>query len=310
MMNKSLPVIFFLSMAFGLFGCRESMSESEIKSIGFSKHKRPASFISRTGLDPAQSAFSSSVRQVKGIVLLQGVAGFKDSFRTYQHPTWSKFGWMGSITADDSGNVYTAPIPFVNNLDHPLASINSIYRIDESSGEMSLFFSLPKPDSIHGIIPFGVMGLYYDPHGRKLYASSIAGSNSEFEKGKIYVIDPFAKKIVDEMISGDAMGVFVGGITGEKKLYYGACRSSAIKSVLLDKQGLIISSPHDELSLEQLGPRGNDHARRIRYDQSGNLMVYGIEFDYSLAANAEKVETLYKFSYRSGEKKWVPAETH
>ncbi|MCC7029508.1 MAG: hypothetical protein IT257_04320 [Chitinophagaceae bacterium] len=308
-MKNCLKILFLLLVA-QLQSCTEKMDDDEIRSIGMTRNKKAASFIQKLGLNPAQAAFSSSVNNVKGIVLLQAVAGFQDSFVRYQHPSWAQFGWMGSITADDSGNIYTAPIPFVNNLEHTLSNINSIYKIDQQTGEMELFYSLPKPDSVAGVIPFGVMGLYYDPHARKLYAASIAGSTRDEEKGKIYVIDIAKKEVTDQLDGVDAMAVFVGGITGEKKLYFGTCRNPELRSVLLSKSGHIVSKMQTELSLEGIGPRGNDKARRVRYDQKGNLLIYGIEFDYSLAANSNRVETLYKFTYSAGEKKWVLSETH
>ncbi len=307
---KKILIAGFAFFILILASCSETMSESEIESIGRTKGKRPAAFIQMVGLDPNNAAFSSSVNNMKGIVLLQPVPQYKDSFLKYQHPTWAQHGWMGTITTDDSGNVYTAPIPFVNSLDNTLSTINTIYKIDNQTGEMKLFYSLPKPDSVEGVMPFGIMGMYYDVHGKKLYAASIAGSTRDEEKGVIYVIDISRQSVVDKLAGIDAMGLFVGGMTGEKKLYFGTCRNAEIKSVLLDKSGAIISKPVQELSLDQLGPRGDDKARRIRYDNYGNLLVYGIEFNYSLAANSNRVETLYKFGYNKAEKKWVLMESH
>jgi hypothetical protein len=79
---------------------------------------------------------------------------------------------------------------------------------------------------------------------------------------------------------------------------------------MLDKSGNFHSEAKTEINLDGIGPRGNDKARRLRYDQAGNLLVYGMEFDYSLAANSTRVETMYKFTYHAGEKKWVLSETH
>ena len=293
-----------------IVSCQESISDEEIATIGRTKNKKPAAFIQRLGFNPNQSAFSSAVHQMKGIVLLQAVPAFKDSFLKYQHPTWSQYGWMGSITSDDSGNLYTAPIPFVNSLDNGLSTINTIYKIDQQTGEMNLFFKLPIPDSVAGVIPFGVMGLYYDSHGKKLYVSSIAGSTSDDEKGVIYILDIENKTIADKITGIDAMGLFVGGNTGEKKLYFGKCRSSEIHSIKLNKSGSFVSKPVLEINLDQLGPRGNDKARRIRYDNNGNLVVYGIDFNYSLAANSDKIETIYKFVYNPTDKKWLNTEIH
>lgn len=301
----------FSAFIFFILGCAGNMTEEEIESIGREKGRKPAPFISQLGLNPYQSAFSSSVKNVKGIVLIQAVKGYTDSFLQYQHPSWSEYGWMGSITTDTAGNAYTAPIPFVNTLIHSLSSINTIYKIDAYTGIMQSFIQLPAPDSVAGVVPFGVLGLYYDLHGNKLYASSIAGSSADQENGTIYVIDISNATIVDRYKGIDAMGLFVGGITGEKKLYMGTCRSAEIKSILLDKKGNFASKKIEtELSLEQLGSRGDDKARRIRFDKFGNLLVYGIEFDYNLTANSEQTERFYKFAYNKEQKKWLLLESH
>jgi hypothetical protein len=39
------------------------------------------------------------------------------------------------------------------------------------------------------------------------------------------------------------------------------------------------------------------------------MQIYGVEFNYSLAAQSEKPETFYRFGYNQLEKKWVLLET-
>ena len=36
----------------------------------------------------------------------------------------------------------------------------------------------------------------------------------------------------------------------------------------------------------------------------------GIDFNYSLAANSDKIETVYKFVYNPTDKKWMNTEIH
>jgi hypothetical protein len=288
-----------------LFSCQEKMTEDEIARIGIESCRKPAAFISKIGFDPLKSAYSSSDKRLSGIVLIEATKGGNDSsMRKWQDSSWVRYGHMGSITTDENGNAYTAPIPFVNNLENTLKTIHRIYKINSETGHMSSFIDLPAIDSVAGVCAFGVLGLYYDCHGKKLYAASVGGSTQDEEKGKIYVIDPLNGKVVDEMGGYDALGLFVGGMTGEKKLFFGHARSSEVYGVVLDKEGKLVGKPKVELSLDGLGPRGLDKARRIRADKYGNLIIYGIDFSYNLAAQTERPESLYQFGYDKAGKKW------
>lgn len=287
--------------------CADKMTEEEIAQIGVVPCRKPASFIKQIGFNPALSAFSTTEHRMKGLVLIQlpKLAGDTLNKKIFQDSTWKQFGFMGSITTDESGNAYTAPIPMVNTLDVPTTEMNKIYKVDCNTAKMELYCTLPKPDSTVEIVPFGVLGVYYDCHGKKLYAASVSGSTRDDEKGVIYVIDINTKKIIDQLKGYDAAGVFVGGTTGEKRLYFGSTRKPNVYSVVLTKEGKFKNTEiKTELTLDQLGSRGNDKARRIRCDKYGNLIIYGVEFNYSLAAQTNRLETGYQFNYDETEKKW------
>lgn len=302
-------ILFIISTIALITSCKEKMSEEEIYSIGIKSCRKPAAFIKQLGFDISRSAFSTTHNKYKGVVLVQVPANPTDTngFKLYQDSSWKQFGHMGSLTTDDNGNTYTANIPVVNNLDVAIMEMNKIYKINAATGKMELFCTLPKADSTEGIVPYGIMGLYYDCHAKKLYVSTVSGSTRDVEKGKIYVIDVATAKIIDELKGVDAIGVFVGGNTGEKRLYFGAARSSKLFSTELNKDGTFANPKkiNTDLTLDNLGPRGYDKIRRIRYDKYGNLLMYGIEFNFSLAAQSEKPETGYQFNYDDVDKKWV-----
>ncbi len=288
-------------------GCSSGMTEEEITGIGLTPCRNPALFIKNVGFNPARTAFSTTELNYTGVALVELPQNPNDKInrRVWQDSSWKLFGHMASLTTDENGSAYTAPIPLVNNLDVPVSELNNIYKIDYITGKMALFCQLPKPKISNDIVPFGVLGVYYDCHGKKLYAASISGSSRDQEKGVIYVIDINTAKIIDQLEGYDAAGLFVGGNTGEKRLYFGGLRKSNIYSVELNKEGKFKNAKvTTEFSLEQLGPRGNDKARRIRYDKLGNLVIQGVEFDYSLAAQSNRNETTYQFNFNEEEKKW------
>lgn len=292
------------------FSCKEKMDEEEVTGIGLTPCQQQPKFISSTGLDPRRSAFSTSERKIKGLVLVQVPANPNDTAnrKTWQHPSWGQFGWMGSITTDDNGNAYTAPVPVINILDNPPAKQNIIYKVDGQTGEMKALADLPMESKSVEENVFGLLGLYFDCHARMLYASSVAASTRDKEQGVIYAVDPETGKIKDKLTGVDAIGLCVCGITGEKRLYFGSSRNSTVHSVLLTKSGTFDGSVKEEFSLDMLGPRGDDKARRIRVDKTGDMIIFGVEFNYNLTAPTEKQETVYRFRYSEEEKKWLPVQ--
>ena len=282
------------------------MTEQEVSSIGLFKSKKLAPYTKLAGFDSKQIALSTNELNITGLALVQYRRNAEDSIihKIWQHPSWKKMGHMGSITTDQNGTAFTAPIPVINTLDRNLSNINTIYFVDDNTGELKTLLNLPKPDSVANVVPFGVLGLYYDDHGHKLYASSVAGSTRNQEKGVIYVIDTQKKEIVDKLEGLDTFGLLVAGISGEKRLYFGLTRKPEIHSIELSREGKFIGDPRNEMSLSQLGPRGNDKPRRLRIDKFGNFFVFGVDFNYSLAAQTIKPETVYRFNYNPEIQKW------
>lgn len=311
-MNRSsiLPIRRTLCVAcclLQMLSCNEKMDEDEVAQIGISICQKQPQFLTSTGLNPKRCAFSTSEKKMKGLVLVQIPENNADTAnrKTWQHPSWSRFGYMGSISTDDNGNVYTIPIPVINELENPADKQNIIYIVENAGGEMKPLVNLPIPESRGDENAFGLLGIYFDCHARILYAASVAGSTRDKEQGVIYAIDPVDGKIIDRLTGYDAMGLCTGGITGQKRLYFGSSRTSDIYSVELTKTGKFVSSAKKEFTLDLSGPRGDDKARRIRFEKNGYLTVYGVEFNYNLTAPTEKQETIYHFRYDEEEKKWL-----
>ncbi len=306
-MTKIYRLWLCMALTGGITSCGEKMAEDEITQIGIAHCQRQPQFLAGTGFNTKRSALSTSESRIKGLVLVQlpEKQGDTAGRKTWQHPSWKNFGWMGPITTDEQGNSYTAPVPVINILDNPPGKQNTVYKIDSKTAEMVPLANLPGADSAAKENVFGLLGLYYDCHAKKLYASSVAGSDRLHEKGIIYLLNPDDGKVLDKLPGIDAMGLCTGGITGTKRLYFGSSRTSAVYSVQISQSGEFNGSPQQEFSLDMLGPRGDDKARRMRFDKNGDLLVHGVEFNYNLTAPTEKQETIYRFRYDEDEKKWA-----
>jgi hypothetical protein len=306
MMVKKYLCWFYMAVSIGITSCGEKMDEDEVLQIGVTPCQRQPGFLAGTGLNTKRSALSTSEGKIKGLVLVQLPENPSDTSgrKTWQHPSWKNFGWMGPITTDEQGNAYTAPIPVINVLDNPPGKQNIVYIVNSQTAVMTALANLPGADSTAKENVFGILGLYYDCHAKKLYASSVAGSDRITEKGVIYLLDPQNGEVLDKLTGMDAMGLCTGGVTGTKRLYFGSSRTADVYSVPLTKAGTFTGTIQKEFSLDMLGPRGDDKARRMRFDKNGDLLIYGVEFNYNLTAPTEKQETVYRFRYDEEEKKW------
>lgn len=271
----------------GVYGCRAMPAFVQAQGFG------------------GQAALSTSEQRYTGLVLIEG-AGTENP-RVYQHPSWSSAGHLAPIQLDRRGNVFVVPAPQINVLENPAAEQNAVYRVDGASGEMARYVELPAAAPPSDQNPFGALGLAYDCDTDSLYASSVAGSTRRDEVGRIFRVDAQSPKVLTQRDGVDAMGVGVFNGRDGKRLYYGLARAPEIWSIALDAAGDFTGEPRLELSLEGLGPRGDDKARRIRFDGT-ELTVHAIEFNFNLVAPTEKQETLYRFGYDAADDRWVPLE--
>ena len=299
-MKKTLSIAI---ISFLFASCKE-------KEVEFSANncKRNPSFIQSMGFDPAYSFFSTSSQTTMGLVLQQSSQKGNPNAqitKTAQHPSWKQGGWLAPITIDNSGNIFTAPAPFISVLDNPASNQNTIYRVDANTGVMDVFMKLPLSDTTAVQNPFGIIGMILLCETNTLYVSTLSGSDRQHERGSIYAIDIETKKVIDKITATDAMGMGITYSTGQRKLFFGTGRSSDVFSVILSNKGKFSGQSQKEFSLIGLGPNGDDKVRRIRTDQYGNLIIHGMEFNYNLIPQREKVETLYNFYFDTETKKWA-----
>lgn len=283
--------------------CKEETVDFDINSC-----KGNTAFIQKMGFDARSSFFSTTNTSMMGLQLLQSEQPGNPNARiikSFQHPSWKKGGWLAPILIDHEGNIFTSPAPFINILDNPITNNNTIYWVDGQTGEMQEYMRLPFEDSINTENPFGIIGMVYLCETGTLYVSSVAGSRLHAENGHIYAIDIKSKKIIDQLNHTDAMGMGISYGTGKRQLFFGTGRNSDVLAITLDKEGKFSGNPQTAFSLENLGGGGDDKVRRIKTDNSGNLLIYGMEFNFNLIPSREKKETLYRFNYDESEKKWV-----
>lgn len=260
-------------------------------------------FIQQQNFDRTKSGFSTSERKIMGLVYKE----FGEKLRLYQHPTWSKAGYLAPLAIDARGTVYTAPVAIVSLLDNPLNDHNTLYRVDPITGEMKAWHKLPLlPIHQKGQNPFGILGLSLDCESNFLFTTTVDASDRDNEVGRIYCIKiKDTKAIVTDSLRGiDAMGIGVTYFNGEKRVFFGKTRTSDIYSIALTPEGKFVGQPQYETTLAELGLRGDDRARKIRFTPDGKMTVWGVEFYYNLIAPEEKQETQYYFQYNVSTKTW------
>jgi hypothetical protein len=264
-----------------------------------------SAFLSNIGYSSNSSAFTTNLKNVTGLALVN----LSDATKFYQHETWKDKGALGPIAIDEAGNVYVAPIPFVNVLDAMRKNQHQLYKVSTADGSMTTGFILDKADTtINNENAYGFVGLYYDCDNKFLYASTLQGSTKSKVAGRILCLDvsvvPF--KVVDELKGIDAMGLAAAYLNNELRLFFGETRSSAIKSIAIKDDGKFIGKPRFEFSLSGLGPRGDDIAKKIRFDSKARQMnITGALFNYNLVAPSNMPESKYGAYYDLENQKWV-----
>jgi len=280
--------------------CDSKIKKKDAWGIGLTPCAARPSYVANSPLNTPTAALSTSEKRIKGLVMVDIKTG-----KTWQHESWTRFGSMGPICTDKLGNTFVGPVPVINILENKPEKQNILYKVDGRTGVMKPFIELPYESLPGDENPYGILGLHYDCHANLVIVSSVLGSDRINERGTIFIVDPEKEVIIDQLDNYDAMGLSICGVNGEKRLYFGSSRTSDIYSIEVSKNHTFIGEPRIECSLDMLGPRGDDKARKIGFKQDGTMVVKGISFDYNLTAPTEKLETNFVFIYDRSIKKWV-----
>ncbi len=242
-------------------------------------------------------ALSTSEKARPGLWLIEGE-------HRYQHPSWKSAGYLAPIERDKDGNIFVAPAPFINVLLNPPSEQNTVWRIDGRTQEMNKFIDLPRDAGTTDQNAFGALSLAFDCETEDLYVSSVFGSTRDSERGKIYRIDTKSKHVSPLVENTDGFGLGVFNTSKGKRLFYALARKSEVWSVGLSDDGAAAGASRKEVSLENLGPRGDDKVRKITFHPNGEMLLFGIEFNFNLIAPTEKQETIYRFRYNAQNDSW------
>lgn len=261
-----------------------------------------SSFVRLFGFTQGGSAFDTRANFVKGVALRELDADGA-IIRSYEHPSWSRAGYLGSFQRDKFGNIFLIPVPFIGIMDNPPQQANIIHRIDSVTGVMAPLVNLPVLAPVTPQNVYGLLNLTYDCDTNSLYASSVFGSTYDNVAGCIFQIDPNTGEVKSSLERIDAFGVGVFNSAGGKRLYFGMARTPEIYSVALDDEGKFTSDIRPEPSLANAGIYGDKHARSFAFQQN-QLVVKSSEFDFNLAPQTENQQTYFLYTYDVQQDTW------
>lgn len=245
-------------------------------------------------------------RNIMGLALIDLPAASSSAQpRVYRHPTWDDFGHLGPIVVAWDGAAYTVPTPRINVFANPLGQQNRVLRVDPATGALTEFLRLPDVAPSTQANPYGALGLAIDCDTRSLYVATVAGSDGDHERGRVYRIDLSGPQpqITSQLAGVDALGLGVFKGSRARRLYFGALRAAEIRSVVVDDKGDFYGDVRTDAVLAGLSGDGEDKARRISFSNT-EMQVRGMEFSFNLVASREKVETRYTFVYDAPADAW------
>lgn len=279
------------------------LQENKAQNIGIKDCRAMPHFAQALGFDLSKSAFSTSEKKVMGLTLIEFAQDGNN--KTYQHPSWKSAGYLSAIAITERGEIFCVPTPVVNVLHNKPEEQNIIYRVNPKTGELEKYLELPIAHPPHHTNPYGLIGLAYDCDTKVLYASTLMGSTIDKENGAIFAIQTTNKQIIAKKEGTDYIGLGIIRKGAEKRLMLGTARNNQVISMALDSSGKFVGDNTFELSLEGLGQRGDDVAKKIRMNPDGTLIITGLQFYYNLTAPTEKPESKYIFIYNTQQSAWI-----
>jgi hypothetical protein len=268
--------------------------------VGYVTHcLRPPTFIQQLGMGQ-QPLIGTSARGFVGFVVIDPQTG-----EGYQDPSWDDAGYLGAYAYTERGDFYVAPAPQSSLELNPPEKQNILHRIDSSSAQLAPFVELPAALPVSANNPFGILGMAYDCDTGSLYASSVAGSTPTEEAGRIFQISATTGEILGSLDGIDAFGVGVFNTAEGKRLYYGKARSAELYSLPLDNEGRFAGEPRLEFSTTAFPDGDNRKIRRVVFTPENQMVLYAIDFDFTLRVASVIENTVYRFTYPADGGEWT-----
>ena len=291
-MKKHLPIlltsIVLLAVSYVVIVQKGRVSDKKdisIHNIGtFTKQKScvklPKFLTSMKISHPVMIDLSQKVS--KGIALLYG----KEYTKILHPKQWEQFGHMGTYSLDKQGNIYLVPMPFISIYPTTFNLQKNIYKIDTSTGRLSIFMHL---DDVHPSAnnPYGINAIVFDCDDNTLWISAIDESTYTKQKGVLYHIDIKSKTIIEKIKNVDALSLALLTSDKGKFLLFGSARDNGLYAYQLNKGP--ISHPIKIIEL----PNINEHIRKIKVKGKNRLELQSIPFSYTLIAQTSQNDRAY-----------------
>jgi len=275
------------------------MEAQKTNTIGaFVKQKtcaRPPQFLTNLKI-PQPVMIDLSQKRFKGIALLHG----KNLEKVFHPKQWEQYGYMGTYTLDEKGNIYVAPMPYISIYPTTFNLQKNIYKVDSKTGKLSIVMHLDDvfPSASN---PYGVNTLTYDCDDKTLWVAAIDESDYSSQKGVIYHIDLETKEILQKIEGFDVLSMTLLQSDKGKFLLVGSARDNGLyayritENKLEDKAVKLLELPH-----------ANEHIRKIKITAKNQLELQSIPFSYTLIARSAKEDRLvYKANWNSHQSSWI-----
>ncbi|MEZ4612448.1 MAG: hypothetical protein R2838_19770 [Caldilineaceae bacterium] len=194
--------------------------------------------------------------------------------------------------------------PFINTTLNPPAEQNKVYKVDSAGGVMTEFVDLSPAGPMTENNPFGVLGLFYDCDTDSLYAGSVAGSTPTEEVGRIFRIDAATGEVAHVGKRGrDGRGRLQHARRRQNDSISGPAVTRAFAPLRWMKTATLWGS-REEFFLAQFEGSANDKGQRITFTNENQMVIKGIDFNFTLRAASEPRRNLYTFALNPESQTW------
>jgi hypothetical protein len=211
----------------------------------------------------------------------------------FQDETWKIGGQLGSFAFDQKSNLYIVPTPIISIAKNPAPKRNTIFKVDNQTGKMSEFLSLPIEYEDNFVSnPYGLLGIDIDCKTDKMYVSTIANSTQKTQNGNVLQIDVNTKSTTKILQKTDVYGVSIVAIGGQKYLYFGNTQNSNLYSLQL---GGNFAPRKETLPSYSKDMAFADKIKKIRFDSGNKMQLSFVSFLYSLAPTEFEKNVTHNF---------------